>query len=152
MLRRPRPPASSSRSSPQKTSSPTTSAGTPVTPSPAARSVASRRAFFDPFGLDRLEQRPRVQLAGGGGDQHVVGLGEVAAGGEGLAEGGKGEGDGAARLLGEGRDPHREERVAGPGVGPGERRQPVGGGAPLDLGHPLGPPRLVGPGVAAEAS
>ena len=93
-----------------------------------------------------------MQLAGGGGDQHVVGVAQVAAGGEGLAEGGEGEGDGAAGLLGEGRDPHREQRVAGPGVGPDDRRQPVGGGAALDLGDALGSrPGPLRPGVAAEA-
>ena len=48
-------------------------------------------------GLGGFEQRLRVQLAGGAGDQHVLGVGEVAAGGEGLAEAGEGEGDGAAR-------------------------------------------------------
>ena len=76
------------------------------------------QGVLDDFGLDRLEQRLGVQLAGGGGDQHVVGIGEVAPGGEGLAEAGEGEGDGAPGLLGEGRGAHREQRVAGPRLGP----------------------------------
>ena len=92
-----------------------------------------------------------MQLAGGGGDHHVVGVGEVAAGGEGLAEGGEREGDRAAGLLGEGRRPHRDERVARPGLGPDHRRQPVGGGAALDLGDSLVAAGPVRPGAAAEA-
>src|SRR4029078_11718162 len=72
-----------------------------------------------------LLDSPRVQLAGGGGDQDVVGLGQVAAGGERLAESGEGEGDGAAGLLGKGRRPHREQGVGGGGGGPDEGAAPV---------------------------
>src|SRR5680860_862839 len=105
---------------------------------------------LDAFRAGRLEQRVGVQLAGRRGDQHVVVLAQVAPGGEGLAEGGEGEGDGAAGLLGEGRGPHREQRVAGPGLGPDRPRQPVGDGPPFDLGDPLLATRPVRPGVAAE--
>ena len=106
---------------------------------------------LDPFGFDGLEERAGVKLAGGGGDQHVVGLAQVAPGGEGLAESGEGEGDGAPGLLGEGRGAHREQRVPGPWIRPDQRRQPVDGRPPLDLGHPLGTARPVPPRVAAEA-
>src|SRR5436305_3529149 len=106
---------------------------------------------FHRFGFDRFQQRPRVQLAGGTGDRDVVDVAEVATGGKGLAEGGEGEGDGAPGLLGEGRRPHRHEAVVGPGFWPGDRRQPVLGGAPLDLGDPFRPLRRLCPGAAVEA-
>ena len=54
-------------------------------------------------------------------------------------------------LLGEGRDAHREQHVAGPGIGPDERRQAEVRGAALDLGDPLLPPGPVRPRFAAEA-
>ena len=61
--------ASSSRSSPQNSSSPTATVGMPSTPRSIASSVACCSALLDRPGLDPLQHRLRVQLAGRGGDQ-----------------------------------------------------------------------------------
>ena len=82
-------------------------------------------AVLDGLGLDRLEQRVGVELAGGAGDHHVVEVGEVPAGGERLPEGGEREGDRAADLLRERGRPHGPERVARPRVRPADRQQAV---------------------------
>src|SRR5829696_7916591 len=87
------------------------------------------------LGLDRLEHRVWVELAGGRGDEDVVDVREILTAGEGLAECGEGEGDGAAYRRREGGGAHGLECVRRPVVGPTDRHEPVRGGAPLDLGH-----------------
>src|SRR5215217_848575 len=91
--------------------------------------------LLDRLCRERLEHGVRMQLAGGGGDQHVVDVGEILAAGERLAEGREREGDRAADRSGEGGRAHRLERVGRPLLGPADRHELVVGGAPLDLGH-----------------
>ncbi len=74
-----------------------------------------------------------MHLAGGRGDQHVVGHIEVASPGERLAESRLREGDDAADRLRVSRGPHREGAVEGEGVGPAQRLQPELCRTPLDL-------------------
>src|SRR5829696_1320621 len=90
---------------------------------------------LDRLSLECLQHRVRMQLAGGGGDEHVVDVREVLAGGERLAERGERERDGAPDRSGEGGRAHGLERVAGPLVRPADRHELVLGGAPLDLRH-----------------
>jgi hypothetical protein len=74
-----------------------------------------------------------VELARGRGDQNVVDVGEIPAAGEGLAERGERERDGAADGLSERGDPHGVERVVGPTLGPPDRHEPVVVRTPLNL-------------------
>jgi hypothetical protein len=46
------------------------------------------------LGLERFEDRVGMKLAGGGGDEDVVDVREITAGGERLPKSGEGEGDG----------------------------------------------------------
>ena len=97
-----------------------------------------------------------MQLAGRGGDQHVVGHRQVLAAGEGLAEGGEGEGHGAADLLGEDGGAHGGEGVGGPGLGPAQRLEAALARPLLDLAHALvalvGPRPRVPAGVLPDAA
>ena len=97
--------------------------------------MASRRLVLHRLGLDRLQHRVRVELAGGGGDEHVVHVREVLAAGKGLAEGGKRERDRAADGSGEGGGPHRRQRVSRPLVRPPNRHELVLSRPPLNLSH-----------------
>src|SRR4051812_37080872 len=66
-----------------------------------------------------------MQLAGGGGDEDVVHIGEISATGERLAESGERESNRTANGLSEDGGPHRLERVVGPPLRPPDRHQPV---------------------------
>jgi hypothetical protein len=84
--------------------------------------------------LGGLQHRGRVHLAGGRGDQDAVGIGEVTARRERLAERGERERHDATDRLRVGRDPQREVAVARPVRGPAQRLAPARRGAALDLG------------------
>jgi len=83
----------------------------------------------------RLGDRVRVQLAGGGGDRDVVGIGQVATARKRLPERGERERDRPADRLRVRRYPHRMQCVRGEGIGPANRLQRLRLGAALDLPH-----------------
>ena len=75
-----------------------------------------------------------MELAGGGGDEDVVDVGEILAARERLPERGERVGDDAPGLLGEGTANSMALRVLfGQAVGPAEGHEAVLGGAPVDL-------------------
>src|SRR5215211_825775 len=88
---------------------------------------------FHRLGLERLEDRVWMELAGGCRHEHVVDVREVLASRERLAERGERECDGAPDRLGEDGRPHGLEGVVGPALGPPDRHEPVLGGPSLDL-------------------
>ena len=128
--------ASSRRSSPQKTSLADDHGGHAEHAEVAGAVGRLAESRLDAGGPDRRFERPRVKLRRRGGDEHVVGIAEVAARGELLAERRQRERDRAPELFREGRGSHRDQHVAGPRLGPADRRQPVGLGAALALAHP----------------
>src|SRR6266540_234083 len=86
--------------------------------------------------LDGAEHGARMDLGGRSREQHVVAIGEVPAGSEGLAKGGERERDRSTDLLGVGGSAHREQGVGWEGLGPANG-QPVGGAAALHLANPF---------------
>ena len=85
------------------------------------RAVASLQPLGDRAEPGALDQRGRVHLARGGGDQHVVALAEVAPARERLPERGQRERHAAADLLRVGRGQQRPLRVGRERVGPADR-------------------------------
>ncbi len=83
--------------------------------------------------LGGARHRGRVHLAGGGGDQHEVGVRERVPARERLAERRLGEGDGAPDRGGVGGHAHRQRAVEGERLGPAQRLQAQRECAALDL-------------------
>ena len=71
---------------------------------------------LDRLRLNGLEDGVRVELAGSGGDENVVDVGEIPAAGKRLAERGERERNRAADRLSEGGRPHGSERVVRPAL------------------------------------
>src|SRR5215207_1167139 len=92
-------------------------------------------AILHGLSLDRPQHGVRVELAGGGRDEHVVHVREILATGERLAKGGEGERNRATDRSGEGGGAHGLERVGGPLVGPADGHELVLSSSPFDLRH-----------------